>query len=106
MSIHSTGRVSLTLLGSYAVTKYGVQAFSDALRREMNPWGIKVSIVEPGGFRTEITSARLIQRQLQEGWNGLNDELKQEYMEKGNNSIYCRTAVVQNLQPSSPTACI
>lgn len=77
------GRVSLTLLGSYAVTKYGVQAFSDALRREMNPWGIKVSIVEPGGFRTEITSARLIQRQLQEGWNGLNDELKQEYMEKG-----------------------
>lgn len=71
------------MLGSYAVTKYGVQAFSDAFRREMDPWGTKVSIVEPGGFRTEITRGRIGERQIQEGWDGLSDELKQEYTEKG-----------------------
>ncbi|PFX31090.1 retinol dehydrogenase 2-like [Stylophora pistillata] len=77
------GRVSPTMLGSYAVTKYGVQAFSDAFRREMDPWGTKVSIVEPGGFRTEIIRGGKGERQIQEGWDDLSDELKQEYTEKG-----------------------
>lgn len=76
------------MLGSYAVTKYGVQAFSDALRREMDPWGTKVSIVEPGGFRTEIIRGGKGERQIQEGWDGLSDELKQEYTEKGIKFFY------------------
>ena len=73
------------MVGSYAVSKYGVQAFSDCLRREMDPWGIKVSIIEPGGFRTEITKSSILERQMQQGWDGLSEELKNEYTEKGNN---------------------
>ena len=64
-----------------------MQAFSDALRREMHPWGIKVSIMEPGGFQTGMTEPRAREKQMRQGWDDLSDELKREYgkefLEKG-----------------------
>ena len=41
------GRTTLSLFATYGITKYGVEAFSDALRREMSPWGVLVSVIEP-----------------------------------------------------------
>ncbi|RMB90397.1 hypothetical protein DUI87_33283 [Hirundo rustica rustica] len=38
--------------GGYCISKYGVEAFSDSLRRELRPFGVQVSIIEPGGFQT------------------------------------------------------
>ncbi|MCL5429542.1 MAG: SDR family oxidoreductase [Chloroflexi bacterium] len=38
----------------YAATKFGVRGFSDALRREVGVWGIKVSVIYPGGVATEF----------------------------------------------------
>ena len=38
----------------YAATKYGVRGFSNALRREVGIWGIKVSAIFPGGVKTEF----------------------------------------------------
>jgi NADP-dependent 3-hydroxy acid dehydrogenase YdfG len=40
----------------YAATKFGVRGFSDALRREVGVWGIKVSVLYPGGVATEFGS--------------------------------------------------
>ncbi|KAK7494968.1 hypothetical protein BaRGS_00013847 [Batillaria attramentaria] len=40
----------------YYVSKYGVEAFSDCLRREVYRQGIKVCILEPGAFKTNILS--------------------------------------------------
>lgn len=40
----------------YAATKFGVRGFSDALRREVGVWGIKVSVIYPGGVATEFGS--------------------------------------------------
>ena len=59
-----------------------MQAFSDALRREMHPWGINVSIIEPGGFKTQMSDAHVMGRHLRQGWNNLSDELKREYGEE------------------------
>ena len=56
-----------------------MEAFSDALRREMHPWGIKVSIMEPGGFQTGITETGAREKQMRKGWDDLSDELKKEY---------------------------
>ena len=47
------GRVPVHFCGWYNVSKYGVEAFSDALRMEMRPYGIDVSIIEPSGIRTQ-----------------------------------------------------
>jgi len=38
----------------YAATKFGVRGFSDALRREVGVWGVKVSVIYPGGVATEF----------------------------------------------------
>jgi len=41
-------------LGPYSMSKHAVEAMSDALRRELRPWGIEVSLLEPGSISTEI----------------------------------------------------
>ena len=47
------GRMTLYLGAWYHASKYAVDAFYDALRMEVKPFGIDVSIVEPGGIRTD-----------------------------------------------------
>ncbi|XP_077977499.1 D-beta-hydroxybutyrate dehydrogenase, mitochondrial-like [Glandiceps talaboti] len=40
------GRWTVPGCAAYAMTRYGVESFSDALRYEMQQWGVKVSVVE------------------------------------------------------------
>ena len=46
------GRGVMYFGGWYHVSKYAVEAFSDALRIEMKPFGVDVVLVEPGGIHT------------------------------------------------------
>ena len=48
------GRIALPLIGPYAASKFGLEAVSDSLRRELRPWGIHVSVIEPGAVVTPI----------------------------------------------------
>ncbi len=48
------GRVAVPLLGAYAASKFALEGFSDVLRRELRPWGIGVSVMEPGTIATPI----------------------------------------------------
>jgi len=41
--------------GYYAASKFAVEGLSDALAKEVEPFGIKVLLVEPGPFQTEFT---------------------------------------------------
>lgn len=47
------GRSVLYYGGWYHVTKYSVEALSDALRMEMKPFGIDVVMIEPGAIKTD-----------------------------------------------------
>ena len=47
------GKMVLLFGGWYHVSKYSVEALSDALRMEMKPFGIDVSMIEPGGIKTD-----------------------------------------------------
>ena len=47
------GKSVLYFGGWYHVSKYAVEALSDALRMEVKPFGIDVSLIEPGGIQTE-----------------------------------------------------
>ena len=40
-------------MGAYQTAKFAVEGFSEVLNAEVKPLGIKVTIVEPGGFRTD-----------------------------------------------------
>ena len=55
------GRIGPIGRGAYAAAKWGVEGFSETLSKEVAPLGIKVTIVEPGGFRTDFagTSATI-----------------------------------------------
>jgi short-subunit dehydrogenase len=46
----------------YAASKHAVHGFSEALRREVKPWGIDVSILYPGGVKTEFGEHAKIRR--------------------------------------------
>ncbi len=48
------GRVALPLVGAYHASKFGLEAVSDTLRRELLSQGVDVIVVEPGGVKTPI----------------------------------------------------
>jgi NAD(P)-dependent dehydrogenase (short-subunit alcohol dehydrogenase family) len=51
--------------GVYNASKFALEGFSEALAQEMAPFGIKVTIVEPGPFRTQFLSGSLKMPQQQ-----------------------------------------
>ncbi|XP_068519457.1 retinol dehydrogenase 16-like [Anas acuta] len=67
--------------GGYCPSKYGVEAFSDSLRLEMRHFGVKVSIIEPGYFKTGITSAESLEKCFLSTWEKVSDETKAAYGE-------------------------
>ena len=48
------GQVVMPGFGDYFATKFVVEAVADALAAEANPFGIRVLVVEPGVFRTNL----------------------------------------------------
>lgn len=56
------GLVATPTYTIYAACKHAVHGFSEALRREVKPWGIDVSMIYPGGVVTEFASHAGIQR--------------------------------------------
>jgi NAD(P)-dependent dehydrogenase (short-subunit alcohol dehydrogenase family) len=51
------GRVGPTGRAAYAAAKFGVEGFSESLSKEVGPLGVKITIVEPGGFRTDFAGS-------------------------------------------------
>jgi len=52
------GQVPLPFQGFYSATKFAIEAYSEALRMELRPFGICVSMIEPGDFATAFTVNR------------------------------------------------
>ncbi|MRH99613.1 SDR family NAD(P)-dependent oxidoreductase [Kriegella sp. EG-1] len=48
------GRLTFPYFGIYCASKHAVEAYSQALRYELAPWGVEVSLVEPGPFGTNL----------------------------------------------------
>lgn len=76
------GLLSTPLSGPYSMSKFALEAFTDALRMELKPWGIEVAIVEPGSIRTPIWEKSVafgeeMYRQLAEEGRALYDPMIQ-----------------------------
>ena len=54
-----SGRISTPLLGPYSASKFALDALSDTLRMELQPWHIHVAYVQPGGIATPIWTKAL-----------------------------------------------
>jgi NAD(P)-dependent dehydrogenase (short-subunit alcohol dehydrogenase family) len=58
-----SGRVGFPGFGPYSASKHAVEGFSESLRLELLPFGIRVVLVEPGSYKTAI---------WQKGFDGLS----------------------------------
>ncbi|MFO7927314.1 SDR family oxidoreductase [Natronomonas sp.] len=48
------GRIAAPGMGAYSASKHAIEGYSDALRRELDPFGIDVSVVQPGPVGTNF----------------------------------------------------
>ena len=48
------GLAATPFLGAYCGSKFALEAMSDALRLELAPWGIALTLVEPGAIQSQI----------------------------------------------------
>ena len=49
-----SGLVVVPVVGPYHASKFALEALTEALRYEVQPFGVKVVLIEPGPFRTEL----------------------------------------------------
>lgn len=62
------GRIGTPGLSIYQAAKFGLSGFAEALSREVLPLGIRVTSVEPGGFRTDWANASMAYAPVVEGY--------------------------------------
>nr|XP_060620166.1 retinol dehydrogenase 7-like [Anolis sagrei ordinatus] len=72
--------------GGYSPSKFGLEAFSDTLRRDLRPFGVSVSIIEPSGFNTKINEDA--SGSFSNVWSKLPAEIRELYGEKYFRNIF------------------
>ena len=73
------GIVSVPAAVSYCISKYGVQAFCDGLRREIMHLGVTVHIIEPGLFSTNLSDLEKNEKIMEKFWHNLDEETRESY---------------------------
>lgn len=86
------GRLAFGGAAWYSCTKFAVEGWTDALRREMAPFGVSVHLVEPGFFQTNMVNVEQYAKQLKTQFESLTDEQKKAYGEQ------TLTGYVQNIK--------
>ncbi|XP_004601677.1 short-chain dehydrogenase/reductase family 9C member 7 [Sorex araneus] len=81
VNMSSSGGIVALIGGGYCVSKFGVEAFSDSIRREMHYFGVKVSIIEPGNYRTSILGREGVELRMRKLWERLPQETRDSYGE-------------------------
>jgi NAD(P)-dependent dehydrogenase (short-subunit alcohol dehydrogenase family) len=52
------GTIGIPFQGYYSASKFALEGWAEALAWEVRPYGVKVTLIEPGNFRTEFTQSR------------------------------------------------
>jgi NAD(P)-dependent dehydrogenase (short-subunit alcohol dehydrogenase family) len=51
------GQITMPGMGAYAMSKHALESLTQALRHELKPFGIAVSVIQPGGIDTPFAEA-------------------------------------------------
>jgi len=86
------GRLAFGGAPWYSCTKFAVEGWTDSLRREMQPFGVTVHLVEPGFFQTNMVNVEQYAAKLRIQWDNLPEEAKKAYGEQ------TLTGYVQNIK--------
>jgi NAD(P)-dependent dehydrogenase (short-subunit alcohol dehydrogenase family) len=75
------GRMAAPLLGAYAASKFALEGWSEALRIEVHSLGIRVVLVEPGDYDTDIWDRNVIIAKQAQDPSSPNRERSQRFVE-------------------------
>ncbi|NXL87334.1 DHRS9 reductase, partial [Alectura lathami] len=67
--------------GGYCPSKFAVEGFNDSLRRDMKAFGVKVSCIQPGLFKTPLSNPAKVLKEKEAIWNQLSPDTKKQYGE-------------------------
>src|SRR5215469_3802425 len=70
------GRLGVPGLSGYNAAKFAVEGLSEALAQEIKPLGLKLTIVEPGGFRTDWAGASMAFAKPMEAYAPVMDAIR------------------------------
>ena len=61
MNVSSVGgRITLPFFSLYHASKFALEGLTEAMQYELNPLGIQLKIIEPGGFKTDFATRSLV----------------------------------------------
>jgi NAD(P)-dependent dehydrogenase (short-subunit alcohol dehydrogenase family) len=89
--IHNSSQAGLMSkpgTGYYSMSKYAVEALNEALAEEVAPWGIQVSAIEAGPFRTD--------------WAGRSMKQARSPIEDYAESVHARTTMISAIDGNQP----
>jgi short-subunit dehydrogenase len=103
------GRMTLPYFGVYNSTKYAVESLSDALRYELRPFGISVTLIEPGIIRTNFEATAMTNLKALEDSPYSAALAKYEQMSKtadkfASNPIVIAKAIARTVNARRPSA--
>lgn len=97
-----TGFIAAPLAASYSASKFALEGWSDALRREMLPFGVTVHIVEPGMVQsTKFYHNYLLS--VDSAWENAPNDIKIDYGDQYRNYCKSRLRALRNLFASNTT---
>uniref|UniRef100_A0AC35UB11 Retinol dehydrogenase 7 n=1 Tax=Rhabditophanes sp. KR3021 TaxID=114890 RepID=A0AC35UB11_9BILA len=77
--ISCSGRIHGFWLGPYTTAKFGLEGYMDNLRLDMQIFGIGVSVLEPGCFKTPLTEDKGLECRVNKTWDSLSEDIKADY---------------------------
>ena len=89
------GELSIPTSGIYSASKFALEAISDALRMELKPWGIHVSVVQPGVTSTDIRAVAM------DNWGKRHEQLPEEKQNLYESLFAKSTALIENIEKTA-----
>lgn len=99
------GYIAVPFQGYYATAKFALEGYTEALRYETKRLGIKVSIVEPGFFKTNIgQAAKVVNARIEDYKQPKKNAIStlKHYEEEGQDPKIVAETILQIIQSNSP----
>jgi NAD(P)-dependent dehydrogenase (short-subunit alcohol dehydrogenase family) len=101
----AAGLASVPFAGFYSASKFALEGYTEALRHEVKPFHIRVSLVEPGFIKTNLLfNIQYGTDQISEydSWRQRVAEAAQQYMEKAPEPTMVAECVLRIIESKSP----
>lgn len=76
------GMMGLPFRGIYSSSKFAVEGFTESLSQEVRQFGIRVCMIEPGDFQTNINASRIVASSVHEAYGGQSAKVNEQVNEE------------------------